>query len=513
MPNRSKGIAKNTLLLYFRQILVLLVSLYTVRIILDALGVEDYGIFNVVGGVVSLFSFMSGTMASATQRFFSFALGKKDNKQLERVFSVNLLIYLSIIVIMVVILESIGLWFVKTHLELPADRYQSAIVLYHFSIFTFVATVITAPFLAIIIAHEDMQVYAYISIAEVVLKLLMVFSLTHFEADKLKLFGILLLVLASINAIIYVWVCIKKYRECRLHNFYWDKVLFLEIIGFTGWTLFGQLTTIFRNQGITILLNQAFNPMIVASRAVASNITGKVNIFSNNFNLSLYPPIIKSYASEDKNEMYSLIINGSKITFFLNWVFTLPMLIEMDTILNFWLKNPPEHAALFTRLGLLEVLIFSLSAPLTTAARAPGKMKVYELTLGCLQVSIFIFAWIAIKIGGEAYSVFVIAILVNLIMFGVRLFLVSNLIGMPKIRFVKSVVLPALMIISISSILSYLLRYNLPEGLKFTIASCAFSVAVTCLVMYFVGLNKEYRSLLKTKLFKYTRKLKKIVVR
>ncbi len=495
MPSENnKRIAKNTLMLYARQILILLVSLYTVRVVLNVLGVEDYGIYNVVGGVVSLFSFLSSSMASATQRFFSFALGQKDTEKLKRTFSVNLIIYIAIAVIAFILLETAGSWFINQQLKVPQGRFEAARWVFHFSIFTLIATIFTSPFMAIIIAHEDMHIYAYVSIVEVTLKLGIVFLLMYLPWDKLEIYGVLVFAVSIINAIIYIGICIKKYTECQFRNLYWDKGLLHEIIDFTGWTLFGQLTTVLRNQAVTILLNQVFTPVIVAARVIATQITNQVNIFSNNFNVGLYPPIIKSYAANEKKNMSLLIFNGAKITFFLMWVFALPLFIEMDTILHVWLKTPPGGAILFTRLALIEVLINSISLPITTAARAPGRMKTYELTLGFLQMSILFIDWLVLKMGSAAYSVFIVAIGVNLIMFIVRLLIVNKLIDFPLLPFFKQVVLPVLSVMLLSTILSMAIHWILPKGIVFAGVSVLSSMLFATICMYLLGLNKTWKT-------------------
>jgi len=495
------------MMLYFRQILILLVSLYTVRVVLDVLGIEDYGIYNVVAGIVTLFSFLNGTMASATQRFFSFALGRKDNEQLKKIFSVNIAIYIGIAIIAVLLLETVGLWFVNEKLEVPLDRIEAARLIYHFAIFTFIATILTTPFMAIIIAHEDMQIYAYVSIIEAILKLGVVFLLMYVEADKLELYGVLLFVVSIINALIFITISLLKYDECQFKRFYWDKGLFQEILGFTGWTLFGQVTTVVRNQAVTLLINQVFNPVVVASRAIALNISGQIGVFANNFNTSLYPPIIKSYSSNNKNEMFSLIYNGSKLTFFLMWVISLPLLVELEMILNIWLKNVPPDAVLFTRLIIIESLIVSLSLPLITAARAPGKMKTYELSLGIIQISIFFVSLLILKMGYPAYSVFVVAIIVNIIMFFVRLVIVSNLIDLSIKGFTVKVVLPIIGVIVLSTVPSYFIQKSLPLGFGYSIIVIVSSVLISFISMFYIGLDENWRKKIRLYLIGKTHKL------
>lgn len=480
-------------MLYFRQILILLVSLYTVRVVLDVLGVEDYGIYNVVAGLVTLFSFLNGTMASATQRFFSFALGRNDNEQLRKIFSVNIVIYVGIGIAAVVLLETVGLWFVNAKLEVPPSRFDSALYIYHFAVLSFITTILTAPFMAIIIAHEDMQIYAYVSIIETMLKLGVVYLLMYIEADKLELYGVLLFIVSLINALIYISISLWKYDECQFKKFCWNKGLVQEILGFTGWTLFGQVTTVVRNQAVTILINQVFNPVVVASRAIALGIGGYIGVFSNNFNTSLYPPIIKLYSNNSKNQMFLLIFNGSKLTFFLMWIIAFPLLMELEMILNIWLKIVPLYTVLFTRLCIIESLIFSLSLPLATAARAPGKMKTYELTLGIIQSSIFFISWMILRMGYPAYSVFVVSIVVNLIMFFVRLFIVSDLIDLSKKSFIVKVVFPIIGVVVLSTILTYCTKRSLPLGFIYSIIVIVSSLIFSTISMFYIGLDRNWR--------------------
>lgn len=491
--DKNKRIFKNTLLLYTRQILILLVGLYTVRIVLNVLGVEDFGIYNVVAGVVSLFSFLSGSMASATQRFFSFAIGQKNTVKLKQTYTVNLVIYAGVALFSLAILEILGSWFIHCKLNIPIERYNSAVFVFHFSVFSFIATIFTSPFIAIIVAHEDMKIFAYASIAEALMKLIIVFILTWFQFDYLKMYSILVFIVSIITSCIYICVCLKKYEECCFHKSLWNYGLLKEILSFTSWTLFGQLSTVVRSQAITILLNQFFNPTIVAGRAIASTISDKINIFSSNFNMGIYPQIIKSYATNDKENLFSLIFNGSKLTFLLMWIFVLPLFLQMETILSIWLKEPPSEALIFTRLALLETLISSLSLPIATAARAPGKMKTYELLLGSIQILIFIVSWILLKMGGAPFIVYVVAIVANLIMFIVRLWLVRLLIGLSIRCFSTHVIIPVLVISIISFVPSFVVYVSLPTGIIYACISVITSIMITSIVFFYFGLNHQWR--------------------
>lgn len=498
----SKRILKNTLMLYFRQILLILVSLYSVRVVLNTLGVQEYGIYSVVAGIVTLCSFLSGSMASATQRFFSFALGKKDEQLLKSTFSVNLIIYICLGGVIFLLLEGVGLWFVSGHLNIPVERTDAVINLYHFVVATFFFNVITSPFIAIMIAHEDMHYFAMISILEAILKLLAVYSLMYFPWDKLVLYGFLLFAVSIIITSIYSYLCLKKYDECQFKKIYWDRKLLKEICSFTSWSLFGQLSTAARVQAVTILLNQFFNPSVAAARAIAITISSKVNIFSNNFNTGLYPAIVKSYASKKNEELYNLLFNGSKLTFFLMWFFVLPLLIEIEPILQLWLGIVPEHVALFTKLALVESLILSISLPMATAARAKGEMKVYELTLGIIQISIPVIAYGVLRIGYPAYSVFVIAIIINILMFFTRLYIVSDLIGISIKKFLMASCLPILIVVFLSCMGSISISYLLPDGIFYSFLNIVISCLISSIAMYYIGLDKVWREQVKIMLMK-----------
>ena len=501
MPQVShKRIAKNTLMLYFRMLMATGVALYTVRVVLNTLGVEDYGTYHAVAGLVVLCAFLPSTLASATQRFFSFALGENDNEQLKKTFIVNLVLYAAISFIAIIVLETIGLWFVKEQLRIPPDRFEAAKNLYHLSVLTFTASIFTSPFNAIIIAHEDMHLYAYISISDALMKLGSVFLLSHLSWDKLELYGLLLLIISIINTTIYIAICIRKYDECQFRKFYWDAVLLRTIVGFTGWTMFGQLSTIARTHAVTLLLNQTFNPTVIAARAIAVNVATQINIFSSNFNTSLYPPIIKSWATNNKEEMYSLVFNGSKFSFFLMWILALPLFIQMEAVLTLWLKDLPTHVVLFTRLAMLEALILSISLPLATAARAPGQMRFYELTLGTMQLAIFFISWLVLKQGMPPHSVFLVAIAVNVLMFIARLGIVHTLTGIPMKGYLHKVMIPSMGVAFLSSIMSFGIVWLFPSGWVFTVASIALSALFTAVCIYFIGLDRYWRKIISTKI-------------
>lgn len=505
---RNQKILKNTLFLYIRQIAIVALNLYAVRVLLNTLGIDDYGVFTVVAGFVMLLTFLPGTLASATQRFFSYALGQQDQEKLNKTFSVNWMLYALTAVVIVTCLETIGFWYLTEHIKLPVERKDAAITLYHFTVASFALSVFSAPFIAILIAHEDMQFYAVISIVEAILKLCAAVLLSYLPWDKLALYGQLLLAVSILNVILFMSVCLKKYAECQFKYLYWDYILVKEILGFTGWTMFGQVSTVFRNQAVTVLLNQFFNPATVAARAISMTVANQVTVFAQNFNMGLYPSIIKTYASDQKKEMFSLINNGSKLTFFLMWLFALPLMIKMEYLLALWLKAPPPEAVVFTQLAVVEALIMSISLPIGTAARAPGKMKLYELSLGSIQVLIFFASWLVLKAGYPAEFVFYVAIIANVLMFKVRLLLVNRLIGLPIRPFYKQVVLPITLVMVISAIPSILLGRQLTEGFIATIFLFLCSMILSITSMYYLGLDRLWRKKTKDMLFTKLNKMR-----
>jgi O-antigen/teichoic acid export membrane protein len=503
-PNISntRRIAKNTLMLYFRQILIMLVSLYTVRVVLNTLGAEDYGIYNVVAGIVTMFTFLSNSMASASQRYFAFEIGQGDLDRLKRVFSLSLLIYVLIALIVLLLAETVGLAFVRYQLALPAERKAASLWVYHASIISFLFKIITTPFMAAIIAHEDMNIYAYVSIVEVVLKLAMVFILEFLAWDKLKAYAILMCVAAFINTAVYRTICMLKYRECKI-KFYrnkelFDKKLFKEMFAYSSWNLFGNVTGMLRNQGITVLLNQFFNPLVIAAQSIAVQINTAISSFSTNFLHALHPQIIKSYATGQKRLMLSLVLRGAKASYFLMYLFTLPFFLEAPLVLSLWLKQLPEYAVIFTRLILINILVNSISYPIVTMAMATGRIKAYMLILGLIQAASFILAWLVLCLGFPPWSVFVLSIGTDTAMLVVRLVLTEKLIDFSIIKeFFRYSVFPVCAVTVLASVLPIMIALFFARGIPRLCAVGIASVVSLSLSVFLAGLDGEEKNRVK----------------
>lgn len=488
----SSLVVKNTIMLYFRQILIMLVSLYTVRVVLNVLGAEDYGIYNVVAGVVTMFGFISGAMATASQRYFSFDLGKNDIEHLKITFNVTFQIYIILALIIITLAETLGVWFVNHWLVIPLERMTAANWIFQAAIVSFLLTLITTPYMACIIAHENMNVYAYVSIIETGLKLGIVFLLKVLPYDKLAVYGLLLSAVALINTSIYRLYCHKHYVECKLH-FVKDKALFKEIISYSGWNLFGASVGVVKNQIINILLNMSFGAVVNAARAVASQVNSAVTSFSHNFSTALRPQIIKTYAAEQKDECKRLVYRGCRFTFYLMYIFALPLILEMDIILKFWLKNPPEFAVIFTRLALIDAVIDSISFPLMTIAQATGKIKFYQGVVGGILLCNLPVSYIVLKLGAPAYSVMIIAICITFFAFIVRLFIVRKLAGLSIKQFITNTAISCVVVAVISAVIPVIICFNMDESwLRFLIVGF-ISVLCTIISVLYIGMTKIER--------------------
>jgi O-antigen/teichoic acid export membrane protein len=492
----NKRIAKNTLLLYFRMMLIMVVSLYTVRVVLNTLGVIDFGIYNVVGGVVVMFSFLSNTMASASQRFFAFDIGRNDMPQLKRTFSMTVIIYFIIAVVILLLAETVGLWFLNTKMVIPADRMIAANWIYQFSILSFLVTILTIPFNAIIIARENMSVYAYVAIVEVILKLVILYFITISSLDKLKLYSVLIFISSSTISLIYVVVCYNKFKESRFY-FYWNKELFKSMFGYSSWMLMGSITSILSNQGMNILINIFFGPTVNASRAIAYQVNTAISSFSSNFYTSVRPQIVKAYAGGNNNYMINLVMQSSKFSFYLLLLVTMPILLETKFILDLWIEEATESMVIFTQLIIVFSLVTSLENPLSALVQATGNVKRYEILIGCftllsLPISYFFFKW-----GYAPETSIYVLIFMNIFVHFLRVKVVYELVGMSIKSYTVNVLCIIVLVSLLASIIPLAFIYYLNEDdvYRFIIVSVS-SVFSVLFFGYIIGLNKEEQKII-----------------
>lgn len=496
--NNNRRILKNSLILYFRMILILVVTLYTSRVVLNALGIEDFGIFNVVGGVVTMMAFLSGAMSSATQRFLSFELGKNDTQQLHNLFKMSINIHILIILIVVLVAETVGLWFINTKLVIPIERLSAANFVFHCVLFSFCCTVISVPYHATIIAYEKMNAFAYISIVDVTLKLVVVFLLSHYGGDKLEFYAFLL---AFVSVIILGTYYVYARRQFAITRFswYWDKKLFKILFGYTGWNLFGNLAAIATNQGINILLNLFFGATVNAARAIAFQINSAITGFVSSLQMSINPQIVKSYAGGNYQYMLQLVFSGARYSFFLLYMLGIPFLLQTDTILNIWLGNVPEFTSSFVRLVVVDSLIISLSGTLMTAFQATGRIKKYQVVVGLIILCNLPISYVFLNLGFNPNFVMLIGISISLVALLARIILLSRIFCDVKGEFIE-LIIRVVLVFSISLfIASFLPAIGSNSFVEFIIFCILYWITVLLSIVV-VGLNRQEQQFLATKL-------------
>lgn len=488
--SNNKRIAKNTLLLYFRMLLMMVVTLYTSRVVLATLGVEDYGIYNVVGGVVTMFGFISGCMSTATQRYLTFELGKGRVKRLQEVFNVSILIHGIVALVILVVAETIGLWFLWNKMQIPTGRLDAAFWVYQSSVLAALIMIMSIPYNATIIAHERMSAFACISVLEVLLKLGIVYLLLLLNVDKLILYAVLIVAVQFAVRICYGWYCKCHFKETRI-RLTWNRCLIKEMLSFAGWSIVGNAAYVAYTQGINVLLNIFFGPTVNAARAISVQIQHAVNMFSQNFQTAINPQITKSYAASDYVEMYTLIYRSSKFTFFLLLFLSLPVMIETEYMLNLWLTVVPDDTVIFTRLILCTTIIDSMANPLMVAVTATGHIRRYHIIVGGCLLSIIPLSYGVLKLGYSPASVLVVHFLLSVVAFAIRLCIVTRMINMPLYIYIKEVILKSLKVVVLSVPVPLVISFYLHTSFIVTGVVCVVSVSV---ISYVFGLDENERT-------------------
>lgn len=490
--DNNKRIAKNTLFLYLRMFLMMAISLFTSRVVLSTLGVSDYGIYNVVGGVVAMFGLLSGSITNSITRFLTFELGKKDYSQLQKVFSTSLNVMFVLSFVIVVIGEIVGIWFLNYKMNIPEGRMEAANWAFQCSLMTFVMNLISIPYNSTIVAHEKMSAFAYISIFEVVMKLLIVYSLYVSPFDKLKSYVVLLLILSFVIRFIYGFYCKRHFKEATFH-FVYDKALLKNMTSFAGWNFFGQGAYMMNNQGVNIVINLFFGVTVNAARGIATQVNNAVNQFVTNFMMALNPQITKSYAAGEFEEMHKLVYRGAKFSYFLMLFFLIPICLETEMILHLWLNVVPEYSVAFVRWTLVITTMGMLSNTLITALHATGKIKKYMIIVGLVEISNFPLTYLMFKIGFNPLSAYYVYFSIYLVLMFLRLYLIKDLIKMKARAYIQEVYLKVLLVTLVSLILpSFICLFQQDSILRFIevgIVSC-LSTLVT---VYYLGLTASER--------------------
>lgn len=506
----TKRIAKNTLMLYVRMLFSMLVSLYTSRVVLQALGVEDYGIYNVVGGFVAMFSLISSSLSSAVSRFITFELGRGDLQRLRDTFSTSLLIHFSLAAVVLVLAETVGVWFMNTQMTIPLARLTAANWVFQGSVASFVFSLVSVPYNASIVAHERMSAFAYIGILDVVMRLLIVLLIAYVPLpfDKLVVYALLLVAVNIALRQIYWWYCRRNFEECRL-SWHFNKQCWKEMGGFASWNFIGCTAGLLKDHGVNILLNIFMGPVVNAARGIAMSVNSVVGSFAGNFMAALNPQITKSYASGDKDYTFSLVERGSRFSFYIMLVIALPILFETEFILDVWLGHYPEHTVNFVRLVLVLSMCEMLSNTLINLQLATGKIRNYQIAVGGMLLMNFPLSYLFLELGFKPEITMVVAIVVSLFCLILRLAFLKKMAGLPVMHFLKNVCLNVVVVSVASAIIPLLVQkfLGIAAGwLHFVIVAvvCVFcSAAAVC----WIGCNKRERQFVFQKAISLRKKL------
>ena len=489
ISQNNERIAKNTIFLYARMLLLILVSLYTSRLTLQALGVVDYGIYNVVGGVVAMFSILSGSLSAAIQRFITFELGKNSKEKLRIIFATSVNIQIGLALIIMFLAEIGGYWFLNYKMNIDEDRLLAANWVLQSSILAFMINLISIPYNAAIIAHEKMSAFAYISIIEALLKLLIVTVLFISYCDRLILYAVLLTVISLILRVIYGFYCKKNFEECS-YKFVYDKVVLKKMAKFAGWNFIGSSAGILRNQGNNILLNLFYGTVVNAAQAVAVQVNSVVYGFVTNFMTALNPQITKSYASGNIEYLNTLLCQGARLSYYLLLLISLPILIETEILLNIWLIDVPSHTIFFVRLVLLTSLVDSLSAPLITAMLATGNIKWYQIIAGGCNMLCFPMSYIFLSLGASPEIPFIIGLGISIILFFLRVMLLRDMFEWNYKRFVSKTVVNIILVTVFSCIIPLLCHFYILNSFLRLIVVVIVSI-LSCLVVFYFSPSGE----------------------
>ena len=490
----NKRIAKNTFYLYFRTILIMVISLYTSRVILEALGVEDYGIYNVVGGVVSMFSVITGSLSASISRYITYELGKEGatTDRLMTLFSTCMRIQITLGIIIIILGETVGLWFVSTQLNIPPERMMAAQWVWQCVLLAFFINLVSVPYNASIIAHEHMNAFALVSIIDSVLKLLICYLVINIGGDKLIVYALLHVSIALLIRIIYATYCHRHFEECHYKRVK-DKGLIKEMMSFASFSFLNNAANILNSQGLNILINIFFGVVLNAARGIANQVEGAILQFINNFTLAVNPQITKSYAVGDKKRMFQLVCLGSKFAYFMLLFIAIPVFLETDYILKIWLKTVPDYTVAFLRLSIIGGMVKMLGNTGYTACMATGNIKNYSIWITSVGILAFPLTWIAFSLGAPAEYAYYVFIVVYVAVEVVRLILMKRMLDFPPIMYVKEVLFYILLVTPISFIIPLLCVNVMNAGFTRLVVVTMVSIISTAIIVYYLGLNNKER--------------------
>lgn len=487
----NKRIAKNMLFLYFRMLVLLVVNFYTTRVVLQSLGVNDFGLYNVVAGFVALIGFINQSMTNSIQRFLNFAMGKRSVELLRNYFSSAVYVQGIIALAVLALSEVIGVWCVNNVLNLPPDRYMAANIVFQFSIISFVIKILETPFVAVIISHERMGIYAIVSLVEGAMQLAIAFSINYIASYRVEFYSLMLLVLTSILSLTYFFYS-NKISSFSFTPIIFDKNGIKEILSFSGWNLFGTISGTIKSQGINILMNMYFGVVVNAAQGIAHQVLGGCMRFMLNFQVAVNPQIVKSYSSNDRARYLYLTYMNAKVSFFLMWILVLPISFNIKEILEIWLGegNVPQYADCFVILILLTGLIDTLGAAITVPIYSTGRIKVLQITVGTITIMVLPISLCLYELGFEPQTSMFVSLSLSFVSQFARVKIWSNLVNEPSYNYVKSVIFPIVIIVLITFTCTIIVNECFHSN---TILSIILVVTFSIATIYYLGLDKYTR--------------------
>lgn len=514
MPNNTssnKRIAKNSVFLTIRMMIVLVLTFYTTRILLRTLGVEDYGTYNVVCGFVAMFTFLNRSMSNGIQRFFNYEYGKNGEEGANKVYCTAVFIQFILAVVIIILTESFGLWYLHHKMVLPDDRMIAAEWIFQFSIISFLFVIMQAPYSAAVMAHERMDFFAIISVLDAIIKLGIVFVLPYLRVDQLIMYGFLRSGVSVVNFLIFYIYCKRNFKEIKLHR-YFNKKQFLSMLSFSGWNIFGSLSNVLKDQGINLVINFFFGPVVNAARGVASQINGGLHGFVANITIPVRPQVVQSYAKGNINRTMNLTYSISKLSCCFLLMMAIPVSLEIDYILPLWLgDNIPQHANTFVIIVLFTSLISNLSSATSGVVHATGIMRDYQLLGGLFNMSSVPLAYFLLKAYPKPELALLAVFVCSALGHFICLFVVKKLVGMSVWYYFKRIVFPIIEVMAITLVLVFPVHRFMSEGFLRLVIICVLCVIIVGLLFYYIGFNKSERKLamqLVTSLFKKLRKRK-----
>lgn len=508
MEEKSKRIVKNTLLLYVRMLVTMAVGLFTSRVILNSLGVSDFGIYNVVGGFVGMFTLISGSLSSAIGRFITFEIGKGNTEKLKIIFSTSINIQIIFIILIVIAAELFGVWFLNEKMVIPEERLYAANWVFQISLVCLALDMLSIPYNACIIAHERMSAFASISIYEVITKLLIAWLVVISPIDRLIFYSILMSIVSLSIRMIYGYYCSKNFTECK-YRLVMDKKLLKEMFSFAGWNFIGTSSAMLREQGGNLIINLFCGPTVNAARAIALQVNNAVSRFYSNFMMAVGPQITKSYASKDYEYMTKLIHQSARYSFFLLFFLSLPIMINIGYILQIWLHTVPEHTSNFVILVMVFTMCESLSNPLITVMLATGRIRNYQIVVGGLQMLNLPISYILLRFECIPETVLIVAICLSLTCLLARLIMLRKMINLSPILYFSKVIFPAIKVLFTASIIPILISQKMSDNFIFFLINCIVACICSTMAIYFIGCNANERHMISNKIQALSKRLHK----